>query len=363
MTRNKRLTLWSSLPPYLGGKRRLCPLIFREVDRILPRKLWPGLTFLDGFLGGGSVSLYAKAQGFRVISVDIAERSIVVGHALIQNSSVRLRREDILRVAADKYEPPAQVEQNYAPQAFTRAQARLLDRILTMAGEAQDMARQGLLRLLAVRVALLAHPMSSVRTGTIHRLSSGEYENITPSCLKGYVEGLRLNRPDRLWKVAMQINAGVFQGEAQVLKADIVKLLPTIEADIAYFDPPYPGVTSYEKEYKIIDEILEGTALPVSPFSAKDGASMIDGLFKQAAHIPVWILSLGNAEVTLGELEQKMRGYGREVRATEIRYMHKPSQSSEEKRQQNREFILVGWDSDAELIRDRAMVTMNAGGK
>ncbi|MBU1701030.1 MAG: DNA adenine methylase, partial [Candidatus Eisenbacteria bacterium] len=70
MTRNKRLTLWSALPPYLGGKRRLCPLIFREVDRILPRRCWSGLTFLDGFMGGGSVSLYAKAQGFRVVSVD-----------------------------------------------------------------------------------------------------------------------------------------------------------------------------------------------------------------------------------------------------------------------------------------------------
>src|SRR5712691_1071058 len=96
----KRLTIWSALPPYLGGKRRLCPLIFREVDRILPRRSWHDLTFLDGFLGGGSVSLYAKAQGFRVIATDIAERSITIGRALIENSRVRLTREDVLRLAA-----------------------------------------------------------------------------------------------------------------------------------------------------------------------------------------------------------------------------------------------------------------------
>ncbi|MEP7028436.1 MAG: hypothetical protein ABI960_07565, partial [Candidatus Eisenbacteria bacterium] len=60
---HRKLALWSALPPYLGGKRRLCPLIFREVDRIVPRRHWPTMTFLDGFLGGGSVSLYAKAQG------------------------------------------------------------------------------------------------------------------------------------------------------------------------------------------------------------------------------------------------------------------------------------------------------------
>jgi 3-hydroxyacyl-CoA dehydrogenase len=33
---------------------------------------------------------------------------------------------------------------------------------------------------------------------------------------------------------------------------------------------------------------------------------MIDGLFERARHIPIWLLSLGNAVVTLGELEEKM---------------------------------------------------------
>src|SRR5215510_13237197 len=94
----KRLTMWSALPPYLGGKRRLCPVIFREIDRILPRRQWRALTFLDAFLGGGSVSLYAKAQGFNVVATDIAERSIVIGRALIENTRVKLTREDVLRV-------------------------------------------------------------------------------------------------------------------------------------------------------------------------------------------------------------------------------------------------------------------------
>src|SRR5690349_256551 len=73
-----------ALPPYLGGKRRLCPAIFREIDRVLPREHWPGLTLLDAFQGGGSVALYAKSLGFSVISTDIAARSIVIGRALIE---------------------------------------------------------------------------------------------------------------------------------------------------------------------------------------------------------------------------------------------------------------------------------------
>src|SRR2546428_4248549 len=104
--RRRRLRMWSALYPYLGGKRRLCPLIFREIDRVVPRRLWSGLTFLDAFLGGGSVSMGAKAQGFRVIATDIAERSIVVGQALIENTRVRLTREDALRLLAPRTGPP-----------------------------------------------------------------------------------------------------------------------------------------------------------------------------------------------------------------------------------------------------------------
>jgi len=148
-SQRKRLSIWSALPPYLGGKRRLCPLILRELDRILPRRTWQNLTFLDGFLGGGSVSLYAKAQGLRVIAADIAERSIVVGRALIENSSIRFTREDILRVAAGNGNPPGLIEQEYAQVVFTQSQARLLDRILATAGEAREPIKGALLRLLA----------------------------------------------------------------------------------------------------------------------------------------------------------------------------------------------------------------------
>jgi hypothetical protein len=351
-TRARKLAIWGALPPYLGGKRRLCPLIFREVDRILPRRTWCERTFLDGFLGGGSVSLYAKAQGFRVVATDIAERSIAVGQALIENNRVRLTREDVLQLAAPTDGPPGRIERGYPPRTFTGPQARLLDRALVLADQAPDRTKAALFRLLAIRVALLAHPMSQVRAGTIHRLSSGEYESITESCLYHYVDGLRLARPEKLWELASQINAGVFQGQATVLKASILEKLPSIEADVAYFDPPYPGVMSYEKEYRVIDEILEGSARPTSPFTAKDGAGLLDSLFERAQHIPVWLLSLGNAVVGIEELEAKMTRLGRQTRAIALRYQHLPAVATEEKKRANREFLVVGWDPEAVALRE-----------
>jgi hypothetical protein len=342
--------MWSALPPYLGGKRRLCPLIFREIDRVLPRRLWAGKTLVDGFLGGGSVSLYAKAMGFKVISCDIADRAVVVGRGLIENSRVKLTREDVIRILTPNPEPAQRVEREMSPSIFTQNVARFIDRALAASRVPGDPAKAALLKMLAIRVALLEHPMSQVRKGTIHRVTTGEFEAITESCVHHYVEGLRLTRLDRVWAIAQAINAGVFQGEARVIQQSVLEVLPSIEADVVYFDPPYPGVMSYEKEYKVIDEILEGATRPTSPFTAKDGAGMIDGLFERALHIPIWLLSLGNAVVTLGELEEKMHRLGRATKAIEIKYTHLPSIATAEKNNDNREFLVVGWDPSAPLF-------------
>src|SRR5437867_13416924 len=138
MRRGRRMKMWSALYPYLGGKRRLCPLIFREIDRVVPRRFWSGLTFLDAFLGGGSVSLGAKAQGFKVVATDIAERSIVVGQALIENTRVRLTKEDVLRLLAPRMGNPGRVERVLTPSVFTANVGRFLDAAFETAEQTGD---------------------------------------------------------------------------------------------------------------------------------------------------------------------------------------------------------------------------------
>ncbi|MEZ4651958.1 MAG: hypothetical protein R3E97_24790 [Candidatus Eisenbacteria bacterium] len=276
----------------------------------------------------------------------------MTGKALIENNRVRLTREDVLRLTAPgETDEPGRIERDYAPNTFTASQARFLDRALAVAEATPDATKANLVRLLAVRVALLAHPMSQVRKGTIHRVETGEYEAITESCVRHYVDGLRLTRPGKLWELAQSINAGVFQGNAEVRKVSVLDALPDIRADVAYLDPPYPGVMSYEKEYKVIDELLEGSARPNSPFTAKDGANMLDGLFERAQHIPIWMLSLGNAVVGIEELAAKMAKLGRRTKPIEIRYQHLPAVATAEKKATNLEFLVVGWDPKADVFR------------
>jgi len=263
---------------------------------------------------------------------------------LIANSTVKLTKADIDRALAT---PESEVPVNarrFVPAVFPMNVGVTLDRLFHAANSTPIRAKAALLRMLAIRVALLSHPMSQVRAGTAHRASDGSWESITPSCIKHYIEALRLDTPAKLWHLAEKINAGVFPGRGEVRQGSVLDLLPNIRADIAYFDPPYSGVMSYEKEYRVIDEILEGTTRETSPFTARDGAAMIDTMLERATHIPIWALSFGNATVSLEELEAKMSRLGRHTKAIAIRYQHLPAIATEEKKQGNREYLLIGLD-------------------
>jgi hypothetical protein len=347
--KNTTHSFLGALVPYLGGKRRLAPRIFREIDRVITRERWHEIRFLDGFLGGGSVSLFAKAQGFSVTSCDLAARAVVIGKSLIENSLVRLTRPEISRVLSTPIAETTPSAMTLVPVVFTENVGAVLDKLLYAATLTPIPAKAALFRLLAIRVAMLAHPMSQVRKGTAHRASTGEWEAITPSCLSHYVDALRLDTLDRLWHLAQKTNAGVFEGKGRVIQGDILELLPSIQADIAYFDPPYSGVMSYEKEYRVIDQLLEGTTRSTSPFTARDGASMIDTLLGRAAHIPIWVLSFGNAVASLEELEEKMTRLGRVTKAMAIRHQHLPAIATEEKKRVNREYLLIGVDLRSRL--------------
>jgi site-specific DNA-adenine methylase len=86
---------YAALPPYLGGRRKLVPRIFKEISRIYPPDDWSRLRLVDPFLGGGAVSLYAKARGFGVLCGDLAECSAIIGQALIANDAQHLTHVDL----------------------------------------------------------------------------------------------------------------------------------------------------------------------------------------------------------------------------------------------------------------------------
>lgn len=126
-----------ALPPYFGGKRKLLPWIFKLLADTIPVSEWSNKTFLDTFAGGGSVSLYAKLQGFKeVLSNDWSARTQIIIQGLLQNSQETLTKTDllILRQPLPLHEC-AWIMERFVPDVFSTRHGEALDRLYYWANQ------------------------------------------------------------------------------------------------------------------------------------------------------------------------------------------------------------------------------------
>lgn len=300
---------FSALPNYLGGKRRICPEIFAEIARIHPSRIWDKLTLMDAFMGGGAISLYAKAQGFKVLANDLAWRCFLVGKAIVENNSRKLTDQDLGLLLAERNGHDRFVEQHYVPQTFNLEVAQFLDQALANVREADlEKTHEALLYAALIRYILMvriAGQMTNLAWST--NMSRGNFDAITQGQLKsGYAKTYFELPSVKMRRIQRYINSAIFIGKAQIFQQDALTWMPQHQADIIYLDPPYFGSTSYEANYHHLDCILAGKMLPRyqhSPFNRPETAwSSLIEMFMACNHIPVWIFSFAE---NLGGFSQK----------------------------------------------------------
>jgi adenine-specific DNA methylase len=330
-----------ALPPYCGGKRKLLGQIFKHLP---PPADAP--TFVDAFLGGGSVSLFAKAKGHRVLCNDIALRSYVVGKALIENDHVTLGEEDVTRLFRENGNDSDFIERNFAPDVVTTRHARFLDTAFANARAALG-TKKWLLLLLLVKFVLRMRPMGNFGAKTIiHQVEAGEWEAMNPHYVRDMLSRNVCGHPKRVAEVLRrQINSGVFSnGQAnEVHQLDVFEFLREVEGDILYLDPPYAGTSAYETALKPLDSILEGLRVEPKPsvFSKGKATESLEKLFEASRRFPIWVLSYGNREVALETLVTLVERFKPVVVAESFRYTHLTGLSSDEHRERNRELLIV----------------------
>jgi adenine-specific DNA methylase len=105
------------------------------------------------FCGSGSVSLYAKAKGYKVISNDIAYRSLIIGKAIIANNSAKLESEDLARLFV-KTKHDEFIKKNYCPKVFTTKIADFLDNAVAAAHHVENETKRYLLLHLLIKFIL-----------------------------------------------------------------------------------------------------------------------------------------------------------------------------------------------------------------
>lgn len=329
-----------ALPPYAGGKRRLLGAIFGAVPS--PEQ---APVFADAFLGGGSVSLTAKARGYRVLANDVAERSTVVARALVENDRTELSHEDLVLLATPQ-DQRAFAQEHLAPHVFPLEYAVCMDNVLANAERLRG-AKRWLARLLVVKMALRCRPLGNFGARKVmEQVASGDWEQMKPAYARDLINRGLGRHPLRMAELLRrQINRGVFSNSQvnEVYQGDAVEFLSRVQADIVYLDPPYAGTQSYEQSLRPLDELLAGRRLEVevSRFSTGDPRAVLDPLFEAAAHIDTVALSYGNAVLELPDLLDIVRRHRPEAEGRAIRYTHFTGLASQESRQRNRELLIV----------------------
>ena len=320
---------FAALAPYLGGKRRLAPLLLAVLQGFLPRERWRDSLFLDPFCGGWAVALHAKANGFQVIASDVAERAALAARALVANSSVRLRRYDVLSLFAEPEHPYPEFE----PLVFTPDQARFLDRAFANAAARPEPIRS-LLQLTLVSFVLRLFPMSLPSASDAAHAAAGSYDRISTRRLGHYLRTRDAPQPARLWSAAERVNAGVVGGSGEAERGDALDVLGRTVADVVYLDPPYPGTTRYGPSYRLVDALL-GDELGAAP------APSLDELLEAAAHVPLLVLSYGGPGLALADVTAIVRRYRPNRRALSIPYPRLRAIAKEETNARSSEFLIV----------------------
>jgi len=341
-----------ALPTYNGGKRRLLPWIGSTLTVACPQSTWNQLTFIDLFGGGGAVSLWAKAQGFKeVISNDISLRSQILAEAYLTNSRIRLSREDAILLTQPLSETSGWIEQQYCPQVFSTRHARVLDQGFHWARQQPDPTKRALLLTMMWHLAndfvAFSTSLGSSNRPFAEALDGlRAWDSLNP---KRFTDGSlkRLCEPawSRLEEKRRLVNGGVLGGSpVQIFQEDALLLLPKLHGDVLYLDPPYAGTVSYERSNQVLDALLTGELPsvnpPISAFSKT--TEMLGTLLAAANHIPIWLLSYGNRQLSLEALKDLVSEYAgdRIVEGFAKRYQHFSHVS---KNDNNQEFLVLAY--------------------
>jgi adenine-specific DNA methylase len=313
------MALFEAVPSYFGGKRRLAKKILVYAE---------GETFVDVFMGGGSVSLLAKHLGYRVLCNDLADRSAIVGRAIIENGTEKITDEDVARLFVEPdCEYPKFVGENFCPDYFTEDHAAFLDRAFSSARAVDDPVKRDLLLYLLIRFIYHVRPFGAFMAKYVTReFEKGNVEMLAEKKSIN-LERLFRNPYTILKKMQRKINRGIVDNgqENRAYQLDALEFVAGVKGDTAYIDPPYPGTQAYESFYAGVDSILAGEALETkarqSRFNAAAALDFFTELLSRAQHIPRWIISFGGPKVGLDDILAAVRRF-REAEAIPIRHRY-----------------------------------------
>jgi len=302
---------------YLGSKHKLLGWIWDSTERHLKEA---GVqTIIDPFSGTGLVSFLYKQKGFRVISNDFLLFNHYTAKALIENNCTALSEEEIQNVSLPPASANTFVQDEYTDLFFSQRDTRFLDDIHPHILRMDDEYKRAL-SFAALSYAILKKAPYGRFTTTKASDPRGR------SIQEFFVENLR------------RYNGLVFSNGKENLThcADANVLMPQVQGDAVYFDPPYGGgrYNKYEHFYNFVELYINywdtapksGKLKKVTSISSDFSFTgkykeTLKTLLVNSEHIPLWLFSYNdNGRLTLDELKDLIGEFKKNIIVESVDY-------------------------------------------
>jgi adenine-specific DNA-methyltransferase len=310
---------------YYGSKRRL-------VDWILANTPECDSVF-DAFSGSGVIAYAYKQKKKRIIANDLLTSSYYYVKATVENNHIQLADDEIQGLFVSNGRSKSYVERQYAEVLYPAKECRFLDNLYANISNLDNPYKRSIAFAAAVRTCIYKMPGGKFRPNLLpYRSPDHRYHK--PKFLQPIEDVYR--------RFLLAYNAAVFDNgqENVAVNGDALDVVSTVQADIAYFDPPYGGTyNDYLRDYFFVELYTRyyGQALELrgevkrhkDPRHSGFGLigevrSSLQTLFERSMHIPYWLVSYNNRSIpTKKELLKMLRHYRNHVEVVSHDYAYK----------------------------------------
>jgi len=322
---------------YIGNKEKISNWICDNIPKDVH-------TILDAFSGGASVSYEAKKRGYEVLSNDILKVNYLLSKALVENKNVTINEND-LKIIFDGRPKKGFMYNNYSEVFFFPEECMELDLYRNNIEKLDDEYKISLALSLIRRSMIRKMPYSrfNLPWEKIKQLRDEEYSYDKYKRKRAYHN---LSFKHHFIQNLKEYNMAIFDNNNnnKSYNQDIFELLPKVEADLIYLDPPYTGtMNNYFGFYGLIDEYINKNKSEPFENNFIDKTivlELFDILFLKLAKFKYWLLSYNNSSYpTKEQLIQLLKKHSNDIIVVERNHSYQVT--GKNKKKENKEYLFI----------------------
>ncbi len=342
---------------YIGSKQRL-------IDWLWSQTPTGTKVVFDAFSGSAAVAYMFKSKGLKVIANDRLRIGYHMARAIVENQRETLSDDAVDALLASNPKAGSFVRDNYSGLYFHAGVHKRIDTIRAnieqLGGYKKDIALFALLR--ACLLATDHGTFASTAADTRGLVTNGEQFD---KAFRKFVD---------------KVNGLVFDNglENRVIHGDVLAALPKVQADVAYFDPPYLtqfGRWNYETHYHFVEGLMTNwTGLELDngklkrfktdhkALTEQTAPAFFEAFLGAAGHIPTWLLSYRNKAIpTRRQIQSILEKSGRALKIRTQKHVYSKFNKHKTDANNAKEYLFVATQDQDPQIAEETTARANSG--